>query len=118
MGQELPREPKFYPNNSSVTASIPKEIFTEIYKNYVKEENYMLSASEAKKKTLNNIKECTTKELSMLEKQINQAISNGKFAISNDGCLQSETKERLTELGYKVITGSQRNEYYYSISWN
>lgn len=77
----------------------------------------MLSASEANQKTRNNIKKCLTKELSELEKQIDEAISNGKFSISNDGYLQSETKDRLEELGYKVSTGSQYNESYYSISW-
>ena len=77
----------------------------------------MLSASEANQKTRNNIKKCLTKELSELEKQIDEAISNGKFSISNDGYLQSETKERLEELGYKVSTRSQYNESYYSISW-
>lgn len=83
----------------------------------MKEENNMLSACEANKKTLNNIRECTTEELSKLEKQINQAISNGKFSISNDGCLQPETTLRLQDLGYKITTGNQYNEQYYCISW-
>ena len=77
----------------------------------------MLSASEANQKTRNNIKKCLTKELSELEKQIDEAISNGEFSISNNGYLQSETKDRLEELGYKVSTGNQYNELYYSISW-
>ena len=79
--------------------------------------DYMLTASEANKKTKEIIKECLTEELSKLEEQINKAIENGKFSISNDGYLQSETTERLKELGYKVETGSQYNESYYIISW-
>ncbi len=77
----------------------------------------MISASEARKKTENNINSCVTKELSEIMRQIEKAISNGKFSISNDGYLQSVTEQRLEELGYKVTTGSQYNEGYYSVSW-
>lgn len=77
----------------------------------------MISASEARKKTENNINNCITKELSEIMEQINEAIEDGKFSISNDEYLQSETKQRLEELGYKVKTGSQYNESYYSVSW-
>lgn len=77
----------------------------------------MLSAKEANIKTLNNIKECTTEELSKLENQIDNAIKNGKFSISNNGYLSFIAKQRLEDLGYKVETGSQYNEHYYSISW-
>lgn len=83
----------------------------------MKEENNMLSASEARTKTQNNINDCTTKELAKLEEQMANAILEGKFSISNDGCLQFSTRQRLEELGYKVTTGSQYNEPYYSISW-
>ncbi len=50
-------------------------------------------------------------------KQIDKTIANGKFSISNDGYLQSQTRKKLEELGYKVETGSQYNESYYSVSW-
>lgn len=78
----------------------------------------MLSASEAKKKTWNNIESCVTNELNQITKQIEEAISNGKFSICNDGILQHTTQERLESLGYKVETGSQYNESYYSVSWS
>lgn len=78
----------------------------------------MLSASETKKKTQNNIDSCVTQELEKLNKQIDDAIAKGKFSISNNGNLQSVTRERLKVLGYKVQTGSQYNEPYYSISWS
>ncbi len=77
----------------------------------------MISASEARKKTENNINNGTTRELSEIMRQIEKAITNGKFSISNDGYLQSETEQKLEELGYKIKTGSQYNESYYSVSW-
>ena len=77
----------------------------------------LLSASEAHKKTTDNIKDCSTKELAEISKRISDAIANGKFSINGDGCLQCETTQRLEELGYKVETGSQYNEQYWSISW-
>ena len=77
----------------------------------------LLSASEAHKNTVNNIKNCFTKQLAEISKRISDAIANGKFSISGDGCLQYETIQRLEELGYKVKTGSQYNESYWSIGW-
>ncbi len=77
----------------------------------------MISASEARKKTENNINNCITKELSEIMRQIEKAIANGKFSISNDGYLQSETRKKLEELGYKVEIGSLYNEGYYGVSW-
>lgn len=77
----------------------------------------LLSASEAHKKTVDNIKNCSTKELAEISKKISDAIAHGKFSISGDGCLQYETIQRLKELNYKVQTGSQYNEQYWSISW-
>jgi len=77
----------------------------------------MISASEARKKTENNINNCVTKELSEIMEKINKAIANGKFSISNDGYLETETERRLEELGYKIKTDSQYNESYYSVSW-
>lgn len=77
----------------------------------------MLSASEARAKTQDKINNRITKKLAELEKQIDCAVASGKYSISNSGCLQSEIKQRLEELGYKVTTGSQYNESYYCISW-
>ncbi len=78
----------------------------------------ILEANIAKLQTQANIKDCAAKELSKIEEQIYEAISNGKFSIYNDGILQPETKQRLEELGYKITTGLQYNESYYSISWS
>lgn len=82
-----------------------------------REKKDMLSAHDARTATQNNINNCTTKELAKLEEQISSAIANGEFSISNSGCLQLKTRQRLKKLGYKVTTGSQYNESYYCISW-
>ena len=77
----------------------------------------LLTAVEAHHKTQKNIDDCVTTELKKISEQINIAIAEGKYSISNDGYLQQETRQRLEGLGYKVQTGSQYNESYYSISW-
>ena len=79
--------------------------------------NVIPSASEANKMTNNAIDSCTTQQLAELSKLIRDAIADGKFSISEDGCLKPETRKKLEELGYKVETGNQYNEPYYSISW-
>ena len=77
----------------------------------------MLAANEAKRQTQNNIDNCATQELDKIDKQITEAISNGKFSICNDGTIQPKTREMLESLVYKVQTGSQYNEAYYSVNW-
>ena len=79
--------------------------------------NVIPSASEANKMTNNAIDSCTTQQLAELSKQIRAAIADGKFSVSLDGSLKPETRKKLEELGYKVETGNQYNESYYSISW-
>ena len=80
-------------------------------------QNIIPSASEANKMTNNAIDSCTTQQLAELSKLIRDAIADGKFSISENGCLKPETRKKLEELGYKVETGSQYTEPYYSISW-
>lgn len=79
--------------------------------------NVIPSASEANKMTNNAIDSCTTQQLAELSKLIRDAIADGKFSISEVGSLKHETRKKLEELGYKVETGNQYNEPYYSISW-
>lgn len=79
--------------------------------------NIIPSASEANKMTNNTIDSCTTQQLAELSKLIRDAIADGKFSISEDGSLKPETRKKLEELGYKIETGNQYNEPYYSISW-
>ena len=79
--------------------------------------NVIPSASEANKMTNHVIDSCTTQQLAELSKLIKDAIADGKFSISKDGCLKPEIRKKLEKFGYKVETGSQYNESYYSISW-
>ena len=79
--------------------------------------NVIPSALEANKMTNNAIDSCTTQQLAELAKLIRDAIVDGKFSISEDGSLKPETRKKLEELGYKIETGTQYNEPYYSISW-
>lgn len=81
------------------------------------QKNIIPSASEANKMTNNTIDSCTTQQLAELSKLIRDAIADGKFSISEDGSLKPETRKKLEELGYKIETGNQYNEPYYSISW-
>ena len=79
--------------------------------------NVIPSASEAKLMSNQVIDSCITQQLAELSKQIRAAIADGKFSIGLDGSLKPETRKKLEELGYKVETGNQYNESYYSISW-
>ena len=74
-------------------------------------------ASEANRKTKENIEDCCTQQLYEISKKISEAIMNGKFSITSDGYLETETEQRLNELGYKVDTGMQYNQAYWIISW-
>lgn len=74
-------------------------------------------AHEANRMTKETIDNCTTQQLTELSKLIKDAIADGKFSISEDGCLKPETRKKLEGLGYKVETGTQYNESYYIISW-
>lgn len=77
----------------------------------------MIKASEANKETTKNITEFLTTGMTEIERRITNAIKEGKYSISYSGYLKQETKDALKSLGYKVETGSQYNEPYYSISW-
>ena len=81
------------------------------------EDNILPSASEANKMVKEQIKKCLTIELKEVTEKIKEAISNGKFDISGDGHLHSETEQRLKELGYKVTYSTQYNELYWKVSW-
>ena len=76
-----------------------------------------ISAKEANAKTIEALNNCATKELDEIMSGIHKQANEGYFNYGGDGYLHDVTKERLKELGYKVETGSQYNEPYYSISW-
>ena len=77
----------------------------------------VLLAHETNKMTNENIERDCTRQLMEVSTEIRNASTDGKFSISKDGCLKPETRKKLEELGYKVETGTQYNEPYYSISW-
>lgn len=77
----------------------------------------LLSASDAYKKTMNIIKTCSTKELIEINGQILGAIDSGKFSICGEGRLQTETSQKLKQLGYNIQVGSQYNTPLWKISW-
>lgn len=77
----------------------------------------MITAQEACKQTKENLHNFATTEMQKIEKDITNAIKEGRFSISGDGYLQEETKYVLKSLGYKVKIDSQYNELWYSISW-
>lgn len=79
--------------------------------------NTIPTAAEAKNATELAKENSITKQLEKLSSDINNAIHKGKYDIANDGTLDSEVKRRLEDLGYKVTSGNQYNESYYTISW-
>lgn len=79
--------------------------------------NFIPTAAEAKNVTELAIENSITKQLEELSFEINTATHKGKYAIANDGTLDSEVKRRLEDLGYNVTIGNQYNKSYYTIRW-
>ena len=77
----------------------------------------MITAQEASRQSKGVLHNFATTEMRKIEKDIMNAIKEGRFSISGDGYLQEETRYILSELGYRVKTGTQYNEPWYSISW-
>lgn len=76
------------------------------------------NAEEIYTRTIRKIETGTTNELKDIVQKIEEAVSNGQFSFSSPGVLSDVSMRRLTELGYKVKTGSQYNKAYYTVSWN
>ena len=77
----------------------------------------MISASDAKRRTQEQLNYMASIEVDNVMEQIEKAISNGKFVLYMDGSLSKHCRETLEKLGYKVGSGSQYNESYYTVSW-
>jgi hypothetical protein len=77
----------------------------------------MIFANDARKLAQERLKLITSVELDLIEEQINEAISQGKFSISNDASMTPHCKVTLEGLGYKVDVGIQYNQPYYTITW-
>ena len=76
------------------------------------------SAQEAYDETNKSIINNATEELKHISKYIKEAIADGKYYISHDGVLSNAAKQELEKNHYKVETGYQYNESYYTIYWN
>lgn len=76
----------------------------------------MIIAEEARKQTLKNIENGTTKALEEISEKISNTIQAGKFSIIVDK-LRHDAQKQLEYLGYTIDSGSQYNEMYYRISW-
>lgn len=77
----------------------------------------MITAREARIITQDIIDKWLTKELSQINELIQEAISEGKFEIHNEGTLSETTREALEQNGYTIKTGTQYNQSYYFIKW-
>ena len=77
----------------------------------------MITAKQANIQTTNNIKNFQTKELKRIKEIIEDYIRDGCYSYTANGYLSNNAKELLKSLGYKVTTGTQYNESYYTISW-
>ena len=77
----------------------------------------MITAAEANKQTRENIENFATEELKRVKEMIEESIADGCFYFTHDGYLSETAKNRLRSLGYKVTTGTQYNECYYTVSW-
>ena len=76
----------------------------------------MLIASEARKIALNEDK-AISKQFEEIEKYISEAAFDGKFSVHVAGTLHPYVKKYLENIGYRVDTGNQYNDFFYSISW-
>jgi hypothetical protein len=77
----------------------------------------MISAKEAKDVVMQGKYEKAVKQMELIESEIKKAIEKGSFNASFNGSICSANKEKLETLGYKVDSGSQYNESYFSVSW-
>lgn len=82
-----------------------------------KEEVTMISAADARKKADESIDNIVTQEIKMIEGKVIAACEEGITTITCAGTLAEKTIIKLQELGYEVVSGSQYNERYYTISW-
>ena len=73
----------------------------------------MISAKEAKDNTKNRINNLADSELDQIEKEINEAINNGKYEIFLS-TIYDKNKKKLRKLGYKVADDP---EGFFYVGW-
>ena len=77
----------------------------------------MLTAKEAKEKTIGAYQNKIANELAIIAQDINEAVVSGEMSCTIDKYVSKDAKEKLESLGYKVVSGTQYNESYTFISW-
>ena len=77
----------------------------------------MISAKEARQQSEQNKQDILNKETAIIEKEINNEISQGNNNIYINGSISSDARQMLEQLGYDVKCGSQYNESYVNIKW-
>ena len=77
----------------------------------------MISAKEARKQSEQNKQNILNKEMTIIEEEINNEISQGNNNVYIDGSISSDARQMLEQLGYDVKCGSQYNESYVNIEW-
>jgi hypothetical protein len=75
------------------------------------------TAQQAREMVENAMINKERKEFEYVSDLILTAINNNQTDVNGDGRLILATTEKLKELGYKVKTGSQYNQSFYSIHW-
>ena len=77
----------------------------------------MISAKEARKQSEQNKQNILNKEMTIIEEEINNEISQGNNNVYIDGSVSLNARQMLEQLGYDVKCGSQYNESYTNIKW-
>lgn len=78
----------------------------------------ILSAKEARMLTEKYMEETIANQLGEIGAKIAYAAKNGKKSVTLEGTLNKNVREKLEKIfRYKVETGTQYNESYYTISW-
>lgn len=75
-----------------------------------------MTADEARKIASEEDKNIT-KQFEEVERYVSEAVLNGEFSVSVAGQLHLYVKKYLERIGYKVTTGNQYNDSFYTISW-
>ena len=77
----------------------------------------MISAKEARKQSEQNKQNILNKEMVIIEKEINNEISQGNNNVYINGSISSDVRQVLEQLGYDVKCCSQYNGSYVNIKW-
>lgn len=77
----------------------------------------MISAKEAREIVELGQNEKAVEQMEQIEWEINNAINNGHYNIGINGYIEKANRTKLESLGYRIETGSQYNESYFTISW-